>query len=383
MRIAVAGALAQRPGRGGHAWVYLQYLLGFRRLGAQVLFVDRLEPDMCVDLDDRRCPPGRSVQITYLRDVMARFGLADDWAVLVDGAQDSIGMDRSRLASRLADCDLLIDVMGYLGAADLLEAPARRVFLDVDPGFGQMWADQGLHDAYGAHDVYLTVGANLGRPECPIPTAGVDWIATRPPVVLELWPVKPVTGRRITSVVTWRGPFAPMEQSGVRYGLRAHQLRPLAGLPGLTGADLELALDIGPSDRADRDALISQGWRLVDPQNVAGSPWSYQEYIEGSAAELMIPKGMYVVSRSGWFSDRSACYLAAGRPVVAQDTGWEGLYPTGKGLLSFQTVEQAAARVGELIGDYPAHAEAARALAEEHFDSDRVLADLLAVVGVD
>ena len=381
MRIAVAGALAQRPGRGGHAWVFLQYLLGFKRLGCDVVFIDRLEPEMCVDGEGRRCRAEASLNVNYLREVMAGFGLHESWAVLVDEGRDSIGIERKTLTRFMNGADLLIDVMGYLQADDLLEAAAQRVFLDIDPGFPQMWFDQGLHDPFGHHDAYLTVGANIGRPDCPIPTCGIDWIATRPPVVLEHWPVREPHSCKVTSVATWRGPFAPLEQDGVKYGLRAHQLRSLIALASMTRFQLELALDIDPADGRDIAQLQEHGWRLVDPKTVAGTPRSYEEYIRQSAAELMIPKGMYAQSASGWFSDRSVCYLAAGRPVVAQDTGLARSYPVDKGLLLFSTLAEAADRLCSLQEDYLGHSDAARSIAEDYFDSDRVLTGLLDEVG--
>jgi hypothetical protein len=382
MRVAVSGALAQRPFRGGHAWVFLQYLLGFERLGCEVLFVDRLEPEMCTDSQGRPCAANRSRNMRYVADVMAAFGLEDSYAVLVEGGTDSLGMDRRRLAARLRRSDMLLDVMGYLRCPDLVADVPLKVFLDVDPGFTQMWFALGLHDPFGDHDAYATVGGNIGRPECLIPSCDVAWVHTRPPVVLEQWPVRPSgSGRRMTSVCTWRGPFAPISYGGHDYGLRVHQLRQFASLPGEVTSHFELALDIDPWDEADLRLLMDGGWQIVDPAAVAADPASYRTYIEGSAAEFMIPKDMYRRSNSGWFSDRSACYLASGRPVLALDTGLDDLYPVGDGLITFKDPAEAPRAVERLWNEYGDHSDAARALAEEAFDSDRVLADLLTNLG--
>jgi hypothetical protein len=364
--ITVAGALAQRPGRGGHAWVFLQYLLGLRRLGWDVHFVDRLEPGM-----DR-------AGIGYLADVLARADLAGCWTLL-DGP-DTHGVGRAGAARRLRDSALLLNVMGYLDDADLLAAAPRRVFLDIDPGFPQMWCELGLADAFAGHDAFVTVGENVGRPGCLIPTCGLDWITTRPPVVLDEWPRADAAGGAITTVAAWRGPFGPIDYHGATYGLRVHEFRRFLDLPRRTGARFELALDIDDADASDAESLRRNGFALVDPASVAADPWRYRDYVQASAAELCVAKNLYVATRGGWFSDRSACYLASGRPVLAQDTGAD--LPCGDGLILFATPDEAAAGIAEVLGEPARHARAAREIAEAYFGSDVVLARLLADLGV-
>jgi hypothetical protein len=376
--ICVSGGLAQRPHRGGHAWVFLTWLLGLRRLGHPIVFVDRLEADWIGG------PVEGSVEARWLAEVMARFGLQDDWALLHDGGARTLGLARGDLHDRLDDAALLVNVMGYLDDPDLRARPARRAFLDIDPGWPQMWRELGLHDGLADHDAHVTVGTNVGRADCPVPACGIEWIATPPPVLLEQWPPAPApasgAGEPFTSVATWRGPNAPVEYGGARYGVRAHAFRPLAGLPRETGAAFHLALDIDPADAADRALLTEHGWQLEDPLAVAGDPVAYSDFVRASGAELMVAKDLYARSRSGWFSDRSACYLASGRPVLAQDTGFPAA--TDGGLLTFVTAAEARAGVAELCRDPAGHARAARALAEERFDSDRVLGDLLERLGV-
>jgi hypothetical protein len=189
-------------------------------------------------------------------------------------------------------------------------------------------------------------------------------------------------GRRFTSVASWRGPFAPIEYEGVTYGLRVHEFRRFAELPRRCQEQFEVALDIHEAETADLELLRANGWLLADPSVEAADPLAYRDYVQRSKAELMIAKGMYVKSRSGWFSDRSICYLASGRPVVAQETGFSDRYPTGEGLLSFEDLDDAVAAVEQVAGDERRHARAARRLAEEHFDSDRVLRRLLQELGV-
>jgi hypothetical protein len=379
-RIVVAGSVAQRPGNGGHTWVFLQLLLGFRKLGWEVLFLDRLEPEMCVDSRGRPAPPERAVNISYLDRVFRAFDLGDRYSIF--GGENPVGLGRDQVLEEVAQAGLLMNVNGFFDDDEVLERAATRVYFDIDPGFAHMWRALGLHDAFQGHDLYVTVGENIGAPECTIPTGGIDWITTPQPVVLDHWPAQSGRGRAITSVGSWRGPFGPIEFEGVTYGLRVHEFRKFVDLPNRVSEPLEVALDIDQADTADVELLRSAGWTLIDPHEVAADPWRYRSYVQGSKGELMIAKNLYVKSRSGWFSDRSICYLASGRPVLAQDTGFSRHYPVGKGLLAFSTTDEARASIEAIAADYPAHSRAARRLAEEHFDSDRVLGRLLAVVGV-
>jgi hypothetical protein len=184
-------------------------------------------------------------------------------------------------------------------------------------------------------------------------------------------------------VTSWRGPFGPIEYRGHTYGLRVHEFRKFVALPPRTkGQRFELALDIHPDERRDLDLLDVNGWARVDPRRVAGSPDAYQAYLAGSKAEFMVAKGLYVDTRGGWFSDRSICYLASGRPVLVQDTGLAHLYPVGEGLLTFSTVDEAVAGVEAIDAHYVRHCRKARDIAEEYFHSDKVLSALLSALGV-
>lgn len=379
--IVIAGALAQKARQGGHTWVFLQYLLGFRRLGWKVLFLDQLEPEMCVDATGQPCPLEQSVNLCYLVEVMTSFGLRDDYALIYDQGRRFIGLSRAEVLERVRDAAFLLSFMGYLSDEAILSQAPRRVFLDIDPGFGQMWRDLGLADVFAGHDDYVTIGENIGQPGCTIPTCGLPWITMRQPVLLEEWPVQ-AGGEAFTSIGSWRGSYGPLEYQGKRYGLRVHEFRQLMALPRLSGHPFQMALDIHAAEQQDTHRLETCGWALVDPKVVARDPWVYRAYIQSSLAELMVAKGMYVQSNSGWFSDRSMCYLASGKPVLAQDTGLQSLYPLGAGLLTFRTLEEARAGVEEIVGDYARHARAARTLAEEYFASDTVLRGLLVKLGI-
>jgi hypothetical protein len=380
--VVVAGSVAQRPFVGGHTWVFLNYLLGFRQLGWNVHLVDRLEPAMCVDRHGRPAAFRESANLAYLTDVLDRFGLGDCWTVGYDGWRETAGASREQTLAVLGRSEFVLNVMGFLDDPELLGAAPCRVFLDIDPGFGQMWRALGLDDIFDGHDRFVTVGENVGREGCRVPTVGLDWITTKQPVVLDQWDPTEPAGRAYTSVVTWRGPFAPVEYEGTTYGLRAHEMRRFADLPRLTGCRFEVALAIDAADAADQHRLERAGWRLTDPGRVVPDPWAYRAFVQSSRAELMIAKQMYVATRSGWFSDRSACYLAAGRPVVAQDTGLADHLPVGAGLVTFTDLDEAAEAVREVERDWGRHAAAARAVAEECFAAPRVLGRLVDALGV-
>jgi hypothetical protein len=375
-----AGSLAQPAHNGGLTWFHLQFLLGFRRLGWDVLFVDRIEPAMCVDEAGRPTTFQRSANLKYFLRVMEDFGLGDSFSLIYDGGAQVVGRPLDEVRRRAADAPLLLNVMGFLGDESILGAARQRVFLDIDPGFGQMWRELGLHDPFRGHDRFVTMGRNVGRNGCAIPTCGLDWLTMPQPVVLECWPVASpaAPGAAFTGIGAWRGPNGPVEFRGQTYGLRAHEFRHFAALPtNCPEQRFEMALEIHHGDAKDLQLLRENHWNLVEPKSVAPGPGEYQRYIAASKAEFMVPKQMYVATNSGLLSDRSVYYLASGRPVLARDTCIEHLYPTGEGLLTFSTMEEAVAGVEAIRGDYERHCLAARAVAEEHFDSDKVLTDLL------
>ncbi len=360
--IIVAGSLAQRVGFGGHMWVFLQYLLGFKRLGREVLFLDELPADTDHGL------------IRTFAALMQRYGLDANFSIRHGDATH--GVARGDMLERVKAADVFLNVMGYVRDAEILAAARCRTFLDIDPGFGQMWRELEQADIFAGHDQFVTVGLNYGAADCTAPTCGLHWITSPPPVVLAEWPAQPlVANQAFTSVASWRGPFGPIDFRGRTYGLRVHEFRKFFALPAQTGAEFSLALDIHEAETRDLAALIEHGWRILDPIEAAGDTERYRAFVRGSAAEFIVAKNLYVDTNGGWFSDRSACYLASGRPVLAQRTGWQ--LPEGRGLLGFSTLAEAAEGVRAIRADYGTHARAARELAEEYFDSDKVLTRLL------
>lgn len=364
MRIVVAGAVAAAPGQGGAAWAVLQYAIGFRRLGHEVLVVEEAADRAGVE--------------TFFDDVMGQHDLRDNSVMVTrDGAVNRLGARAVR--EWFASADLLVNLGGVLRNRDLLAAARRSVYVDVDPGFTQCWQHaDGIDMNFGGHDVFVTVGLAVGELSCPIPTCGLAWHHTVPPVVLAHWAVDnepPTFG--VTTVGNWRS-YGSTTYRGVEYGQKVHTVRSLIGLPELVPeVALEPALAIHDRETNDWSALTAAGWRVRDPRVVARDPETYRTFIRSSVAELGLVKSGYVASRSGWFSDRSACYLACGRPAIVEDTGWTRFLPSGEGLLSFTDADSAAAAIREVVGNYDRHRKAARAVAEECFDSNTVLPRLL------
>jgi hypothetical protein len=376
--IVIGGSLAQKPHHGGLTWVFLQLVLGFKRLGWHVLFLDRLEPEMCVDASGAQCSFESSLNLRYLTQVMAQYGLSDAFAVAGEGYQRFIGLTRPQVMQRMRQADLFLNVMGFFAEPEIVAAARQRVFYDIDPGFTQMWQDLGLADLLKNQDDFVTVGENIGQRACSIPTCGRNWLVTRHPVVLEQWqPSGENGGAHFTDIGAWRGGYSSLDYKGQVYGLRAHEFRKFFQLPRLTGASFEIACDIHPTETKDLAQLAENNWRVIDPKTVAADPAAYHSYLSRSRAQFMVAKGIYVQSNSGLISDRCACYLAVGKPVLAQDTGFSSNYPTGTGLLSFSTIDEARKGVGEIAGDYAKHCAAAREIAEEYFDSDKVLTQLV------
>lgn len=375
--LLIAGSLAQKPHHGGHAWVLLQYILGFRRLGWRVTFVDWLGPEAGRNAPGGSCAFSESASVRPFLAIMKAFQLEDDFCLIDRASGETVGLSRDGVRERARESSFLLNIMGFLDDEEILTSVPRRVFLDIDPGFGQMWRALGLYDPFRGHDQHVTVGLNVGQADCEVPDCDLGWITTLPPIVLDLWPPVSARGESFTTVASWRGAYGPLEYRGKTYGLRVHEFRPFAPLPRLTGQSFRLALAIHPRETRDLAMLADNGWTLVDPVEVAADPSSYRAFIQGSASEFQVAKGMYVQSRGGWFSDRSVCYLASGRPVLAQETGFSRYIPTGEGLIAFSTLDQAVAGVDELASRPSRHAQAARGLAESCFDSDRVLGRLL------
>jgi hypothetical protein len=368
-------------GYGGNAWASLQYPIGFRRLGFEVYCVEFLKANECKDDREMPVPFALSANARYFRTVMERFHLLDHAALLESEGPGHIGLSHGELEKLAPEIDLLINGSGVVRQESILHAVRRRLYLDVDPGYTQIWQQQyGVDMNLRGHDLYVTVGLNLGKPDCPLPTCGIDWHHILPPVVLTEWTTDHPPGPAYSTVADWRG-FYPVEWRGVWYGQKADEFLRLIDLPCRVSVPLEMCLYIH-SDELDRAKLEGHGWRLVSPGHHVTTPDTYRDYIFGSRGEFTAVKQGYAAGRTGWFSDRSACYLAAGRPVIIQDTGIGAYVPTGTGLLTFTDIDSAAEAINNVESDYSRHAAAAAAFAREFLDSDLVLSRLLQLAGI-
>jgi hypothetical protein len=359
-------------GRGGHAMHVLQILEGLRRLGHDVLFIEYLDAAPSADA------------LRSFTSLVTRW-----WdparAALLDGRTGAsyAGVSTAAVRAFAAGAEGLLSLAAHYRAEPwpLLEVVRPRLLLEQDPGYTHLWAGDGERAAiFGVHDVHFTVGANVGTPRSEIPTNGVSWHPLWPPVVLDWWsPGAPVTTDRFTTIGAWRD-YGYLEFDGRVLGPKVEEFEAFLDLPSQAAETLELVLAIDRDD-PDRQRLLAHGWVLKDPAEV-DTPERYRRYVSGSLGEFSCAKGGYVGTRSGWFSDRSACYLAAGRPVVLQATGFEDVLPTGLGAIAVRSPEEAADALAEVRGNYAAHAAAARELACEYFDATRLLGDALDLSGI-
>jgi hypothetical protein len=382
LRILVSGMIATVPYQGGATWAVLQYVLGLRRLGHDVCFVESIAPELIRPGGARLAD---SEQGRYFAAVSAQFDLGGRAALIESRGADTVGMSGEEV-QRFADhADMVFNLSGVLRDERLLAPVPLRVFVDLDPAFTQMWhAGEGIDFGFANHNRFVTIGMNIGRSDCPVPTCGLPWIVTPQPIVLERWPACDPSAldrdAAFTTIANWRA-YGSITYDGVFYGQKAHSLRPLIALPASTGARFLLALSIHPEEARDIAMLAANGWERADPRMAAGDAASYAAFIRSSRAEFGVAKRGYAASRCGWFSDRSLCYLASGRPVLAQETGFTRWLAAGEGIVAFSLLEDARTGVDAILGDYARHARAARAIAEGVFDSDRVLPALLERIG--
>ncbi len=382
--IVVSGAIANKYLNGGAAWTRLNYVLGFKELGFQVYFIERISREKCVDAAGEVAAFENCVNRAYFQQVIEQFGLSDSAALIYENGEQTYGLSYADLLDVAENADLLVNISGHLKLEPLKRRFHRRAYIDLDPGFTQFWHASG-HTGFGLedHDFYFTIGENIGTSSCPIPVSGILWRRMRQPVVLEYWPI---AGDRLfdrfTTIASWRGPYGPVQYGDTTFGLKVHEFRKFVELTSRVQQPFEIALDIHPADEKDIIFLRRHRWRIVDPKVVAPDPIAFRSYVQKSGAEFSVAQGIYVDTESGWFSDRTVRYLASGRPALVQDTGFSRNYPTGEGLVAFRTLDQAIAGAERITRDYEKHCLAARALAEEYFDSDKVLGRLIEEVDI-
>ncbi len=380
-RVVVAGYLVRYP-LGGYAWQALHFLAGFRALGWDVFFYED-----GAYYADAYVPGAAAITTDYDYGVratgafFAAHGFADAWGFWDPAFDRHHGASAERTRSALADADLFVNLAGVNRVARARRPRAVAAYVDFDPAYTQIRlaaGDRGLAEMVAEHDVHFTFGESIGTAACRIPTGGVRWQPIRQPVVASLWePVPEDPAAAFTTVGRWDAVDRDVTFDGEVFAWRKRtEWLPFVDLPRVTHQRFRLAMDV--ASRADDLArLEAAGWEIVDPLEVSRDPDRYRHFIRHSRGEFTVAKDVNVRFRSGWFSDRGACYLAAGRPVVNQDTGFDVHLPVGEGLFAFRTPGDAAAAFATIAADYPRQARAARAIAVEYFAPERVLAALV------
>ena len=390
LRIVVLGALGQMP-FAGVAWQVLHYLEGFRRLGHDVTYVEDTgnwpyDPELGTVTDDA------TAAVRRLGALLEAYGFGERWAFCNAARPGEVhGMCGDVLDWRLRRADVLVNLSGATVLGAQHERVPVRIYLETDPVMPQIEIDEGREftaELLAAHTHHFTFGERIGTPGCVVPVGPFTYVPTRQPVVLDWWapsngntPTARGARLRCTTVANWEQRQRDIRWRGETYTWsRSAEFEKLLGVPARVDATLELALAL--DDEATLARLRAAGYVVGPARGLSDDPIAYRQYIRGSGAEFTAAKDQDVRLRSGWFSDRTATYLAAGRPVVVQDTGFDEVLPTGEGLLSFRTADDAVAALQEVAGHRHRHGRAALEIAREYFDSDVVLARLLADAGV-
>jgi hypothetical protein len=382
--VVVWGLLANSP-FGGMTWQVLHHLEGFRRLGFDVWYVEDSDTPWMrpgdLELADDPAP-----NAAWAARVLESIGLGDRWILRVPATDETLGHSRARLDEVYRRADAVFNLCGSHWLLDHHDAIETIVLLETDPVSPQVYLAEGepvLAEQFGRYAHLFTYGQNIGRAGCPIPTGGLEWNPTRPPVIVDWWSNgAPPAAAALTTVASWgdHGAGKDVSFNGQTYRWRKDvAFAPYLDLPAHSPLTLEMSLARIAADDAAR--LVEHGWRLRQATELI-DPGAYRAYIRGSLGEFTVVKEQYSRTRSGWVSDRSACYLAAGRPVVTETTGMEELLPTGEGLLTFAEPDGARAAIDAVAADPARHGAAALEVAREHFAAERVLRDVAEKVGL-
>lgn len=385
MLAIVSGLIGSYP-LGGMTFHYLQYVLGLQALGWKVIYLEDTgrwlyDPCRSTFTDDSR------YAVTFLETTMTQFGLGDSWCFR-DPSDRWHGPVAAHLGQVLPDVELFLNVSGSCWLRPEYRAVRNLVYIDTDPGYTQFKMQQAMGDDSDAdlrysfermfeHDFHATFALNIEADDCSLPAGPFRWIPTRQPIVLDLWrlgpPPRPV---RFSTILSWNHYAEPFRHGDEVFWGKRPELMKVIGLPRRTDATLELAL----SGEGPRDELRRHGWVLRSAASVSSSPQDYQHYIASSSAEFSVAKDIYISTRSGWFSERTACYLASGRPAVVQDTGFTDQFPEGSGLHAFRDLDEAVHGILAVQAEFEHECKQAKRIAEQYFDARRVLYELVAAL---
>jgi hypothetical protein len=351
-------------------WHHLQYIVGLSRLGHEVTFLEDYGwKESCYDPIQDVMTSDPSYGVAHLQRLFQRFGL-EHWCYLAEDGS-AYGMLREELGKRCRDADLHLNLSNVNWIPELEEC-RRKVLIDTDPVFTQI----GAHGvtSFDRYDCLFTVGEIVHQANSTMPTAGVRWLPTRQPVVLDVWPVtRGNPGAAFTTVGNWSA-FGDQVFEGKVYGMKDREFQPYFNLAATAGQPMQLAMS-APEDVIHK--LTAGGWSVVDGRQVALDAWDFQRYLRSSRAEFSVAKHGFVVTLCGWFSERSASYLASGRPVLVQETGFSDWLETGTGVIPFSSPDDVLAGIADITARYETHCRRARAIAEEYFDARTILSSLI------
>jgi hypothetical protein len=379
MKIICSGAFAQT--NPGHIDNLMAYLVGFQQLGHEVYLME--------DVDEKRCLDAAYKPVRFedwsgrqhFESIARCYGIWPRCCLIYEDGRATHGMSFAAAVETAKQSDLLLVIGGRLRTEEIVGGVACRAYVDINPAKTQVYhAEYDVDYGFSQFQHFFTVGLNIGTAACEIPTGGLTWRGVVPPVALDLWPARmDESCRRFTTVSTWAGRHT-FNFKGKFSGEKSDQWQRFISLPTKTTQEMEIALNIAPGYEQDSAAFRENGWSLVDPKQFRNLE-DYRQYISASRGEFSVANNRYVQFNTGWISDRTTRYLAAGKPVLNQSTGLEAHLPTGKGLLTFSSLEEAVAGIETINRDYLDHCRAARAIAEEHADSARVLPKLLGQLG--
>jgi hypothetical protein len=403
LRLVIMGILGRTP-LAGVSWQVLQYLEGFRRLGYDIHYIEdtgdwAYNPEQKTDdyVSEYSYATNCEYAVNYVAKLMSSYGLRDRWAYRsrIDGR--IFGLSEGQVSRLLEKADALINLTGSTWLFEEHTRVPVRIYLETDPVIRQIEVAQGDRNAIdllAAHTHHFTYGENLGAPDCGVPLCRFNYRPTRPPIILDWWTsdaclpadgsYQPRIPGCFTTVSNWQQSGKDLRWKGEIYSWSKHaEYLKFIDLPHRTKQEFELALLC--KDQKDKDAtllLISYGWRVIDAISVSKDILPYRDYILGSRGEFTVAKDQNIRLRSGWFSDRSACYLAAGKAVVTQDTAFGNILPTGRGLFAFRTMDDILTAVDTIESDYEGHCRVAREIAQEYFAAEKVLGSLMERVGL-
>ena len=381
MLIICTGKIANAT--AGHIDSIMAYPVGLKRLGHEVYVMEHVGRGRCTDSDNQPVPFDQWNGRQHFEAVMKEYGMWPRCCLIYRNGEATHGMPYTEAVNVAKRCDLLLTRSGEIHKAqDIFSNPRCRLYIDGNPGNTQVFLQQrgGEYEALNHYEHLFTLGLNIGTDACRLPTGSRHWHPILRPVVLPLWPTcHDDANQRFTTISSWKG-RTTFQWQGTDSGEKSDSWFKFIELPKNTAQELEVALRIEPHDEVDRKMFRQNGWRLTDPRELH-TVTDYRRYIAQSRAEFSVAHHRVVEFSVGWFSDRSALYLASGRPVLVQSTGIESHLPTGKGLLTFRTMDEALAGIEDINRNYLGHCRAARNIAETYFNADRVLTNILATTG--